>query len=566
MSKIKELLRQERYEELWQIGCGFIDLTLEQFMAIQKQLLLEQIERLKNCQLGRKLMRGAMPETVEEFREKVPLTTYADYCPELLARREDVLPEKPVMWMHTSGRSVEYSAGKSTTVKWIPLSPRFYQEMAVVFLGCGLFASCKYRGDTSPLKTKRPKYLYAVGARPYASGTFAYIGQNEIMGESLPPLDEAEKMSFDARIQLGFRQALSQGLDVFFGLSTVLAIVGERLSQQSKTMDLSPFLLQPKALFRLVRGVVKSKLARRPILPRDLWSVKAIMGGGADSTVFKKKIKELWGRYPLEVYAGTEGGVYATQTWDYDGMTFIPNLNFFEFIPDAERLKWQLDPNYQPKTVLLNEVKAGECYDVIITNFHGGIMTRYRLGDLIRITSLRNEKLGIDIPQMVFESRTDDLIDIIGLGRLTEKIIWQAIENTGIPYADWMARKEVIDGKPMVHLYLELKENYIASERGLATAIYNELVELDKEYEYNIYRVYGTPEAVIGVKPIKVTLLPTGAFDNYRIQRQAEGADLAHLKPPHINPSDKVLSLLGAKVKVAPVEEAVAEPEVVARQ
>ncbi len=566
MSKIKELLRQERYEELWQIGCGFIDLTLEQFMAIQKQLLLEQIERLKNCQLGRKLMRGAMPETVEEFREKVPLTTYADYCPELLARREDVLPEKPVMWMHTSGRSVEYSAGKSTTVKWIPLSPRFYQEMAVVFLGCGLFASCKYRGDTSPLKTKRPKYLYAVGARPYASGTFAYIGQNEIMGESLPPLDEAEKMSFDARIQLGFRQALSQGLDVFFGLSTVLAIVGERLSQQSKTMDLSPFLLQPKALFRLVRGVVKSKLARRPILPRDLWSVKAIMGGGADSTVFKKKIKELWGRYPLEVYAGTEGGVYATQTWDYDGMTFIPNLNFFEFIPDAERLKWQLDPNYQPKTVLLNEVKAGECYDVIITNFHGGIMTRYRLGDLIRITSLRNEKLGIDIPQMVFESRTDDLIDIIGLGRLTEKIIWQAIENTGIPYADWTARKEVIDGKPMVHLYLELKENYIASERGLATAIYNELVELDKEYEYNIYRVYGTPEAVIGVKPIKVTLLPTGAFDNYRIQRQAEGADLAHLKPPHINPSDKVLSLLGAKVKVAPVEEAVAEPEVVARQ
>lgn len=566
MSKIKELLRQERYDELWQIGCGFIDLTLEQFMAIQKQLLLEQIERLKNCQLGRKLMRGAMPETVEEFREQVPLTTYADYCPELLERREDVLPEKPVMWMHTSGRSVEYSAGKSTTVKWIPLSPRFYQEMAVVFLGCGLFASCKYRGDTSPLKTKRPKYLYAVGARPYASGTFAYIGQNEIMGESLPPLDEAERMSFDARIQLGFRQALSQGLDVFFGLSTVLAIVGERLSQQSKTMDLSPFLLQPKALFRLVKGVVKSKLARRPILPRDLWSVKAIMGGGADSTVFKKKIRELWGRYPLEVYAGTEGGVYATQTWDYDGMTFIPNLNFFEFIPDAERLKWQLDPNYQPKTVLLNEVKAGECYDVIITNFHGGIMTRYRLGDLIRITSLRNEKLGIDMPQMVFESRTDDLIDITGLGRLTEKIIWQAIENTGIPYADWTARKEVIDGKPMVHLYLELKENYIASERGLATAIYNELVELDKEYEYNIYRVYGTPEAVIGVKPIKVTLLPTGAFDNYRIQRQAEGADLAHLKPPHINPSDKVLSLLGAKVKVAPVEEAVAEPEVVARQ
>ena len=34
MSKIQELLRQGRYEELWQMGCGFVDLSLEQFVAI----------------------------------------------------------------------------------------------------------------------------------------------------------------------------------------------------------------------------------------------------------------------------------------------------------------------------------------------------------------------------------------------------------------------------------------------------------------------------------------------------------------------------------------------------
>ena len=566
MSKIQELLRQGRYEELWQMGCGFIDLSLEQFVAIQKRLLLEQIELLKNCELGREIMHGAMPETVEEFREQVSLTTYADYCPELLERREDVLPAKPVMWMHTSGRSVEYSAGKSTTVKWVPLSPRFYHELAAIMLGCGLFASCKEKGDTSPLKVKRPKYLYAVAARPYASGIFAYIGQNEVVGESLPPLDKAEKLSFDARIQLGFRQALSQGLDYFFGVSTVLVAVGEKVSQQSRNVDVKSFLSDPRALFRLARGLVKSKLAHRPMLPRDLWSVKAILGSGTDSTIFKTKIKEFWGRCPLEVYAGTEGGVYATQTWDYDGMTFIPNLNFLEFIPEVERFKWQLDHDYQPKTVLLDEVKAGECYEVVITNFHGGIVTRYRLGDVVRITSLRNGKLGIDIPQMMFEGRADDLIDIAGMGWLTEKIIWQAIENTGIPYADWTVSKEQVEGKPMLHLYLELKDNYIASERGVATAIYEQLMRLDTKYEYNIYRIYGTPEAILGVKPLKVTLLPQGAFDNYRAQRQAEGADLAHLKPPHINPSNRVLSLLGAKVKAAPEEKAVVEPKVAARR
>jgi len=97
MTRPIDLLRQGRQEELWQMCCGFIDLSLEQFMTIQKRLLLEQIELLKSCELGRKVMRGAMPGTVEEFREQVPLTTYADYLPELLEQREDVLPAKPAV-------------------------------------------------------------------------------------------------------------------------------------------------------------------------------------------------------------------------------------------------------------------------------------------------------------------------------------------------------------------------------------------------------------------------------------------------------------------------------------
>jgi len=80
---------------------------------------------------------------------------------------------------------------------------------------------------------------------------------------------------------------------------------------------------------------------------------------------------------------------------------------------------------------------------------------------------------------------------------------------------------------------------------------------LDSVYHYNIYIAYGDPEAVLGLRPIKATLLPQGAFSSYIAQRQAEGAVLGHLKPPHINPSDEVLSLLGApKVEVVPAKEA----------
>jgi hypothetical protein len=368
-----------------------------------------------------------------------------------------------------------------------------------------------------------------------------------------PPLEEAEKMSFEERTGLGFKQALSQGMDYFFGLPIILVALGEKLRQQSGTVDIRPLLSQPKALFSIAKGLVKSKLARRPMLPRDLWSVKGIMCGGTDCVVFKEKIKELWGRYPLDTYACTEAGFIATQTWDYDGMAFIPNLNFLEFIPEAEYSKWQLDRSYQSKTVLLDEVKAGENYEVVITNFHGGAMVRYRTGDVIRITSLRNEKLGIDIPQMFFENRVDDVIDIASFLRLTERVIWQAIENTNIPYADWTARKEIVQGRPILHLYLELKDNYIASERGVATAVLEQLRKFDEG------TFYSGLDGMLDLRPIKVTLLPEGAFANYITQRRAEGADLAHVKPPHINPSDRVLSLLGAKVKAVPEVEVAVE-------
>lgn len=534
MANITELLRRGRNEELWQMCCGYIDLSLEQFMTIQRRLLLEQLELLRNCELGRKLMRGAMPTTVEEFRKQVPLTTYADYCPELLEQREDVLPAKPVQWTRTSGKSGEYP------FKWVPYSHRYAQELAILMYGTGIFASCEGRGDVSKAK-EHAKVVYAVAPVPYTSGVFVKVMQQEVALQCMPPLDKAQAMSFEERVREGFRMALSRGFDYFFGLSTVLVVVGEQFGAQSRGLTFLPLLAQPMALLRLIRGLIRSKSERRPMLPRDLWSVSGIMSGGADSSVLRKKIYRLWGRYPLETYACAEGSLIASQTWDYGGMTFIPNLNFFEFIPEEEHFKWRLDNSYQPRTVLLDEVEAGQNYEIVTTNFHGGAMVRYRIGDMVRIIARSNEKLGIDIPQMIFERRADDLIDIAGFTRLTERVIWQAIENTGVPYEDWTVRKELVGESPVLRLYIEAKPGCTLSERSIASTVHEELKKLDKDY--------ADLEAILGVKPIEVSLLSGGAFQAYMAARQAEGADLAHIKPPHVNPSDRVLSLLGAKVE-----------------
>jgi hypothetical protein len=545
------LLREGRKEELWQMCCGFLNLSLEQFMTIQKRLLLEQIGLLKNSELGRRVMRGAMPETMEEFREQVPLTTYDDYLPELVQMREDVLPAKPALWVHTVGRAGEYN------FKWVPLPERFLNEFERVAGGIGLLASCNSQGDF-PL-IEHLKSLPTIGARDYGSGVVGYLMREALGCDFFPSNSDTDGMTFQERTKAGIEEALCRGLDALGGLPSILVYVGEMFKQGAIGIDTRFLLSHPSACVRFIKGLAKSRLAGRPLLPKDLWSLKAIVGGGMDSAIFGKKIEELWGRKLLESYGGTEGGVYATQTWDYESMTFIPNLNFFEFIPERESFKWQLDHSYQPKTILLDEVKEGEKYEIVITNFHGGIMTRYRLGDIVKITSLRNEKLGIDIPQMVFHSRADDLIDVASLGRVTERVIGEALKNSDIPYVDWVARKEIVDDKPVLHFYLELTEGYIASEESLATAIFAQFKKLDRKYRCNFYRLIGNMEIVLGLKPVKVTLLPQGAFSSYISQRRSEGIALESLRPPYVNPSDEVLSLLrapGVVVEAVPATEA----------
>ena len=549
MTRPIELLRQSRKEELWQMCCGFIDLSLEQVMAMQKRLLLEQIELLKNCELGRKILHGAMPTTVEDFRKQVPITTYTDYCPELVDRREDVLPAKVDRWVRTSG-----TAGKSY-IKWAPLSVNFVREMEKALAAVIIFSGCENKGDLSSFK-EHLKVLYTLGPPEYGNGNLGCIMKQAIGCDSMP--SHGEELSFEQCIKLGFEEALYRGLDGFGGESSALLYAGEQISRRSGNINISFLFAHPRALFRVTRGLVKSKVAHRPLLPKDLWTVRGIICGGSDTTIFKQRVEELWGRRPLEAYASCEGGLCAVQTWDYEGLTFIPSLNFFEFIPEGEYFKWQLDNSYQPKTILLDEVKAGENYEIVLTNLQGGAFVRYRIGDMIKITSLRNEKLHIAIPQMVFHSRADNLIDVSGLGRLTEKLIWEAMENSGIPYRYWAARKEAIGDKPILHLYLELQENYVASEKAVVAILYDELQKLDSIYHYNFYSVFSNPETLLGLKPVKITFLPRGAFARYISQRQAEGADLGNLKPPHINPSDKVLSLLGApevELQTIPVTE-----------
>jgi hypothetical protein len=464
---------------------------------------------------------------VAEFRRRVRLTTYEDYAPYLNEKREDVLAEKPVAWAHTSGRSGRY--------KWIPFTARAFTKIGEGALTALILAQARHRGE---MRLEPNNILvWNLASRPYISGYTALSLSESFDLRYVPSVEEMEEMDFRERIQASFQMGLRTGIDFIGSIGSVLVKIGEEFANgAARNGGISSAMLHPAVLYRLGRGVIRSRLAGRPMLPKDIWQVKAVIVSGTDTDIYRPQLIEYWGVEPREIYGCTEAGaVMAVQAWSGQGLYFLPDVCFYEFVPESEWTRWRDDNKYIPQTVLLDEVRAGERYEIVITNFYGGALLRYRMHDLVRFVSLRDEEAGIELPSMVFAGRDNDLIDLAGFtGLIDEKLVWRAIANADLSIEEWAIRKELFGLHAGLHLYIELKEQ--STEHEVAKRVHNELAKLNP--------FYGDVEEFLGIRPLEVTLLRPGTFQRYMMEQQAAGVDLAHQKPPHMNAPDAVIASL----------------------
>lgn len=443
----------------WNRYCSFLTLTAGGFTALQQVLLEEQLKEFARTPLARRLLGTHVPLSLEEFLFKVPFTTYADYAPDFDPRREDSLGDKPLFWA--------YTAGRGGTDKWIPTNERMYRSICRNVVSTLTLGSCQAPGQSS--LTPGDVVFYSVAPRPYLTGYLALGVPEEFPLKLIPPPDLAEGMSFRERLERGFELAAACGLDEFMGLASVLTRMGE----------------------------VYLRLTGR--LPREVWQPKAIVAYGLDSSLYAPQIEHFWGRRPLEVHAASEVGVIATQTWSHQALTLLPEAAFYEFIPEDEMQKSKEHPYYQPRSVLADELAPGRRYELVLTNLHGGSLMRYRVGHLVRVTSLEDQAAGVRLPQLVYECRADDVIDLGGFTRLTERTICQAMVNADIPHRSWYAVKEFHEERPTLHLIVESSSS---DQRSARAAIHEHLKRLDP--------FYADLELLLGMDPLRVTLVAPG--------------------------------------------------------
>ncbi|KAH6779956.1 Auxin-responsive GH3 family protein [Perilla frutescens var. hirtella] len=186
--------------------------------------------------------------------------------------------------------------------------------------------------------------------------------------------------------------------------------------------------------------------------------IYGIMTGSMEP--YLKKLRHYAGELPLlsADYGSSEGwiGANVNPKLPPEQATFavLPNIGYFEFIPLKEDLNVQEQDmscklSAEPKPVGLTDVKIGEEYEILVTNFAAQSSSdarsnatvsglyRYRLGDVVKVKGFHNST-----PELQFICRRNLLLTI-NIDKNTEKDLQLAVEAAAHLLAE--EKLEVVD-------------------------------------------------------------------------------------------------------------------------
>ena len=515
--RFQKQLKENSSKKIWDEYCGFMELDIDDYMKIQNRLMNEQIKVWSDSGLGRSLLKGRELRTIDEFRDNFPLTTYDDYADVLLAKRSDMLPADPVIWIQTTWE------GGIRPIKVAPYTRSMLDTYRHNLSSLTILISAGEKGQINVRKGDR--VLYGGAPLPYMTGLIPSLLDEAIDFQWLPDND-ASISSFSQRIKQGFKMAMSGGVDYFFANAAVANYITESFSQMtggSAKAGSSPkagsssgegsakgrFPISPVILYRFIKAKYMAKKEERPIQPKDIFRLKGFVCTGTDAEHYRKRLSQAWGIEPIEIAAGTESTCIGTESLMQRGKVFFPDACFYEFIPQHEYTRNLKDPSYVPKTVLMNEVTEGSNYEIVISVLHGGAFMRYRIGDVY--TCVSSSPTG-QLPRFAFYDRIPSIIDIASFTRITEKAIEETIRLSKLGIEDWIARKEFDrNDNPYMHLYVEISEESQMSDVTGKALLTEHLAAYFKAFDSD----YADLKKLLNMEPLKISILKTGTMRAY---------------------------------------------------
>ncbi|XP_047232022.1 GH3 domain-containing protein [Girardinichthys multiradiatus] len=505
-------------------------------MQVQEETLLKRLRKNTDTFYGRKYNFRCIKDSAG-FRACHPITTY-DHYRELVERiaagqEKVIIAEKPLilaMTSGTSGKSAMLLSTKDTNTEF------FLQGVAVC-----LDAMQKAFPESDSLQ-RTTKFFYTPTFRqseagiPIGPNSSTPASSRHMLNLYTTPAPAFEVPSERDTLYLHLLFALKDPsvgtLESNFASTVFYAFTALQEHWQELVKDIEQgtisrsLSLEPKVRRRL-EVLMKPDAERAAQLrahfqegfggiAKRLWPrlnlVLAVDSGS--NQIYGEMLRENYCKgvpFYSPFYAATEGliGVNLWPQEPHRRYLLCPRSMFCEFLPESS-----LDEEI-PQTLLMEEVKEGESYELVITNATG--LFRYRLGDIVKVIGFHNQ-----CPIVEFQYRRGQMLNVRGekvsevlfLGALIKAVAqWPGAQLVDYSCAESGILGDSIGGSdPHYQVFIELKgvRNLTEEQR------YKLDICLQKDSAvYKSFRIKGS------IGPMRVQLVSEGAFKELRKQMMA---------------------------------------------
>ncbi|HEY9596649.1 MAG TPA: GH3 auxin-responsive promoter family protein [Cyanophyceae cyanobacterium] len=529
-----------------------------QAAAVQEQFLRSLLQAYQGTELGRYYGLSEI-KTIDQFRERVPILPYSRYEPYLkrIAQGEpNILTPDPVIYLNlTSG-----STGKQKLIPVTKRSRRVLQRAKQASMSFAIEAA-QHRG----LSIGKMLLTSSVQLLGHTNAGIAYgpvsVGDLRLSNflsrqafahpfEALQAADSLARHYVCLLFALRNPQMRMIGANfpvLALRLCDYLESHTDDLIRDLETGAIAPWLkLEPELRTKLeqqwsadpkraaqLREIVKCEGRLTPKLAWPNLSFIITARGGTSNFYFER-FPSYFGDTPIfgGIYASAEATFGVYHDFNVDSTILAIESGFFEFIsPD----QWEVE---QPKTLLPHEVKVGEYYRILVTNYSG--FYRYDIGDVVEVVGFYEQT-----PLITFRHRRGGLLSST-TEKTTEFHVVQVMQrlqqkfNLSLENFCITLSEHEIPAHYLVNIEL-LPGDTLQNSQAFLMQFDRMLKELHTSYE--VKRRDQVP-------PPRLRILEPGSFAIVRQRLLERGIPESHLKFPHISEDRKFLAGLMVKQEI----------------
>ncbi len=483
-------------------------------------------------------------KTIDRFRDQIPVLPYSSYEPyieRMVKGEKQVLTADPVVYFSlTSG-----STGKQ---KLIPVTRRFQNSLrrsnltSIGFLEAAL--RDRKRSFGKLLITNSAKLLGrtsgGVDYGPAAAGVFR---MNPWLYRQLfaHPQETVQVADSLARHYICLLFSLQEGATggiaanypmLILRICRYLEEYAEAFIHDIETGTIADWLTLEPALRRTLekqwfpdpnRAAALKHILRSEgrLTPQRVWPQLSVVvtARGGTSDFYFERFPDYFNDIPVfgAVYSSAEGNLATYADVNTDGSVLAIESGFFEFVPPDQ---WGVE---HPKTLLANEVKVGEYYRILMTNYSG--FYRYDIGDFVEVVGFYEQT-----PLIVFRHRAGGFLSST-FEKTTEFHVTQVLaalqRDTGVKLEDFCVTLSEHEFPAHYLLNIELaKDQPPINAQDFLAGFERLLCETNTFYGVNRHNQ---------IPPPRLRILAPESFTVLRQRQVQKGVPDSQLKFPHIS-------------------------------